>query len=61
MNNNILTPHVHVSPLNISLYRIKRYATSRWTHFKPTESSPTGSLLFFLLGSLVLKPSGNQS
>lgn len=34
---------------------------SRHTDLRPTESSPTGSLLFFLLGSLVLKPSGNQS
>lgn len=31
------------------------------THFSPTESSPSGSRRFFLLDSVTLKPSGNQS
>lgn len=31
------------------------------THFSPTESSPRGSRRFFLLDSVTLKPSGNQS
>lgn len=31
------------------------------THLSPTESSPRGSRRFFLLDSVTLKPSGNQS
>lgn len=36
-------------------------ANTQITHFSPTESSPSGSRRFFLLDSVTLKPSGNQS
>lgn len=67
------TPHFDWSPVTPILSirtspsigpQRNRYTddTSEWmkTYFNPTESSPTGSRRFFLLVSVVLKPSGSQ-